>query len=275
MATAQQARMIFKDLGIDPNNYKIRSIASLNKDWYKRNVLKKAKELGKKPSELTNVEYMKAYSLPGTQIGMAIRLGEAAKRAEKRKDYDLESYADQPTIFQNWNTWSKEDQEELIPVLINALALADLTLGGPGLYTNLNDPNYSRSSDRPPLLALDYEEARRDYQEQFKLVFGPQTVENPLDQGPLMALKINELEEGYTNSENLYEASAIYYLRGRQELKSSSALLVLGVLGGGVLGYQHAQMSALRNTTQPGYVFPAKVATGAGIGYLISKFLSR
>lgn len=266
MATAQQARMIFKDLGIDPNNYKIRSIASLNKDFYKRSVLKKAKELGKKPSELTNVEYMKAYSLPGTQIGLAIRLGEAAKRAEKRKDYDSESYFDQPTIFQNWNTWSKEDQEELIPVLINALALADLTLGGPGLYTNLNNPG-RRSSDRHPLLALDYEEARRDYEEQFKLVFGPQTVENPLDQGPLMALKINELEEGYTNSENLYEASAIYYLRGRQELKSSSALLgVLGVLGGGVIGYQYARQTSM---------VPAKVATGAGIGYLISKFLSR
>ena len=65
MATAQQARMMLKDLGIDPNNYKVRSIASLNKDWYKRSVLKKAKELGKKPSELTNVEYGDTYSLPG------------------------------------------------------------------------------------------------------------------------------------------------------------------------------------------------------------------
>ncbi len=270
MATAKQARMIFKDLGIDPNNYKIRSIASLNKDWYKRSVLKKAKELGKKPSELTNVEYNDAYSLPGTQIGMAIRLGEAAKRAEKRKDYDVESYFDQSTIFQNSNTWSKEDREELIPVLINALALADSVIG---VHTDLTS-NLLKSSDRHPLLALDYEEARRDYEEQLELVFGPNTVENTLDQGPLMALKINELEEGYTNSENLYEASAIYYLRGRQELKNPNYAIPL-MLMGGVLGYQNAEMSAIENRTQPGYVLPAKVATGAGIGYLISKFLSR
>lgn len=267
MPTAKQARKLFKDLGIDLNNYKIRSIASLNKDWYKRSVLKKAKELGKKSSGLTNVEYQKAYSLPGTQIGMAIRLGEAAKTAESRKDFDTDIYFEQPTIFQNWNTWSKEDQEELIPVLINALALADSVVG---LNTDLNDPT-EPISDQHPLLALDYDEARKDYEEQLNLVFGPNTVENTLDQGPLMALKINELEEGYTNSENLYEASAIYYLKGRQELKSTSYAPIYMFMGG-VLGYGIGVGQALESRIQqPGYVVPAKVATGAGIGYLISK----
>ena len=255
MATAKQARKLFEDLGIDPNNYKVRSIASLNKDWYKRNVLKKAKELGKKPSGLTNVEYQKAYSLPATQIGMAIRHGEAA---QSRKDY-----FEQPTIFQNWNTWSKEDQEELIPVLINALALADSVVG---LNTDLNDPT-EPISDQHPLLALDYDEARKDYEEQLKLVFGPsnfETMEEAVShdyRGPLMALNINELEEGYTNSENLYEASAIYYLKGRQELKSPN-YAPLFVFMGGALAYQHAKQTSM---------VPAKVATGAGIGYLISK----
>ena len=277
---ARKARKLLKELQIKTTGYSVHGhITKLNEGMYKEAVEEKAKKLGKKMSELTNAEYLAAYSLPATQIGMALRYGEKSS-----DDTNADTYIEQPSILEYWDTWSESDKAKLTKIIINNLALAD-AITGVDSSEMIDEIN--------PVLAMDYIDARIESIEQLEMVFGDWRGENPAP-GMLMRFKtVEELKAEYDRTADralkvidmvndldgkpsdellneyhrtINEDVAVGYLLKRKQLKPDANHMMYALIGGVMVGagtaYQQGQLD--KNVAMNGTI-------GAGIGYALSR----
>jgi hypothetical protein len=272
---ARKARKLLKELQIETDGVRLfGDLATLNQGLYKEAVEEKAKKLDKKMSELTNAEYLDAYSSPAIQIGQALRHGEKASDDTKASAY-------QTSILEYWNTWSYDDKMVLAKIIINALALADA-------ITGLDSSEMIDKID--PVLAMDYLDARIEVTEQLEMVFGdlrggkdsgllmrfktPEELEAELERAESRSMKLmDEYEKNERNEKFLNEYQratneeiALLYLVKRSQLKPEANHMLYALIGGVVVGagtaYQQGQLD--QNVAMNGTI-------GAGIGYALSR----